>query len=83
MGQLLVSSRGLGKADSLAELLKGEPALADRVTQERDAALTLGIRRQDRRRPRLAVLSHLQHPTVGPGGERMRAVLTDYEVAVD
>ena len=42
-GQLLVSARGLGKAGALAELLERQPALADPVTQQRDAALALGI----------------------------------------
>ena len=62
-GQLLVSTRGLGKAGALAELLERQPALADRVTQQRDAALALGIGGEDRRRLALDGLAHLPHRT--------------------
>jgi hypothetical protein len=48
-------------AHALAELLERQPTLADRETQQRDAALALGVRNEDRRRPGLAVVAHLQH----------------------
>ena len=63
--QLLVSARGLSKADPLAELLERQPALADRVTQQRDASLALGIEGEDRRRPGLRGIAHLRHRTAG------------------
>ena len=62
-GQLLVGARRLSEADALAELLERQPALADRLTQQRDAALSLGIRGEDRRRPELAIVAHLQNRT--------------------
>ncbi len=41
--QFLVGARCLSEADALAELLERQPTLADRVTQQCDAALALGV----------------------------------------
>ena len=57
------SVRGLSDADALAELFERQPALGDRVTQQRDAALALGIGGEDRRRPGLGGIAHLRHRT--------------------
>jgi hypothetical protein len=62
-GELMVGARRVSEADPLAELLQRQPALADGVTQERDAVLSLGVGGEDGRRLGLAIVAHLQNRT--------------------
>lgn len=58
-----IGASGVGEANAFAEFLKGQSTLTNRIAQHQDAALTVGIGREDRRSLGLRILVHERHRT--------------------